>query len=426
MPPSTRPPERPVGTLQLLALGINGIVGVGIFFVPAAVAARAPGLGTVAVFALTGLALLPAAATFAILGRRFDVDGGPVVFARAAFGESLAFLVGWVAYVSAFFSTAAVVAGLTNATAAALGVESALVRHAAAVGLVLLFTLVIASGIRLSARVWTALTVLKLVPLVLLLAAYAARRGGLPAPPAATFSLDWLRAGLTVMFALQGFEIVPVIAGQVRASSRAVPVATLGSLGISIVLYVGLALACVEALPGLASSAAPLADSAGVLGGPSLMHLVAAGTSVSALGISFGMMVTTPRYLSALAAGERQLFHLDRESARGVPLRALVVTALLVGTLVGFQELGELFALSSIAVLMQYGVSAAALLALVARRRLGLRPKDAWPVVPTLAVAFALVAFGATAREGLVAAGTALVGLALLGLARRRGNRPAA
>jgi amino acid transporter len=78
--------------LQLLALGINGIVGVGIFFVPAAVAARAPGLGTVAVFVATGLALLPAAATFAILGRRFDVDGGPVVFARAAFGERVAFL----------------------------------------------------------------------------------------------------------------------------------------------------------------------------------------------------------------------------------------------------------------------------------------------------------------------------------------------
>ncbi|HVQ25229.1 MAG TPA: APC family permease, partial [Planctomycetota bacterium] len=67
---------RPVGTLQLLALGINGIVGVGIFFVPASVAASAPGLGAVAIFALTGLALLPAALTFATLGRRFDEDGG--------------------------------------------------------------------------------------------------------------------------------------------------------------------------------------------------------------------------------------------------------------------------------------------------------------------------------------------------------------
>src|SRR5512146_2336445 len=116
---------RAIGPLQLLALGLNGIVGVGIFFAPAAVAARAPGLGTVAVFAVTGLALVPAALAFAALGRRFDEDGGPVVFARAAFGPRAAFLVGWVAYVSAFFSTSAVIAGLARASAPALGLESA-------------------------------------------------------------------------------------------------------------------------------------------------------------------------------------------------------------------------------------------------------------------------------------------------------------
>src|SRR5574341_1309207 len=118
--------SRPVGALQLLALGVNGIVGVGIFFVPASVAASAPGLGAVAVFALTGLALLPAALSFATLGRRFDEDGGPVVFARAAFGERVSFLVGWVAYVSALFSTAAVSAGLTRAVLGGFGIEAGL------------------------------------------------------------------------------------------------------------------------------------------------------------------------------------------------------------------------------------------------------------------------------------------------------------
>ncbi|RKG79480.1 APC family permease, partial [Corallococcus exercitus] len=45
-----------MGPFQLLALGVNGIVGVGIFFAPAEVAAQAPGLGAVWAFALTGLA----------------------------------------------------------------------------------------------------------------------------------------------------------------------------------------------------------------------------------------------------------------------------------------------------------------------------------------------------------------------------------
>jgi APA family basic amino acid/polyamine antiporter len=417
---STRADGRPVGTLQLLALGLNGIVGVGIFFVPAPVASSAPGLGAVAVFALTGLALLPAALTFATLGRRFDEDGGPVVFARAAFGERVSFLVGWVAYVSALFSASAVVVGLTRATLPALGIEGGLAARSAPALLVTLLAAVVASGLRLSARVWTSLTALKLLPLVLLVGAFSLAWGRFPAPLAAAPDPGWLRAALTVVFACQGFEIVPVIAGQVRSSSRAVPVATVGSLLLAIALYVALVLACVTALPSLASSAAPLAETAGVLGGDFLERLVAAGTSVSALGIAFGMMVTTPRYLSALSSGERSLYGLERVSPNGVPLRAVAVTWLVVATIVSLGELGELFALSSIAVLMQFGTSALALVVLALRRVRGLRPLQAWPALPTLAVAVVLVVSGATAREGLVAAIAAVLGLGLLRLARPR------
>jgi len=410
---------RPIGTLQLLALGVNGIVGVGIFFVPAAMAVHAPGRGLVAVFALTGLALLPAAFAFATLGRRFDEDGGPVVFARAAFGQGFAALVGWVTYVSAFFSTSAVLVGLTQAVAPTLGVDGPLARRLVSLVLLTVLALVVASGLRLSARIWTSLTVLKLLPLLLLLAAWAASAEALPAPAPAVPGTRWLRAGLTAMFACQGFEIVPVIAGQVRSSARAVPRATVGSLVVSVSLYVALAWACVSTLPDLAASNAPLADAAGVFGGAGLAGLVAAGTSVSALGITLGMMVTTPRYLSALAAGERGLLGLDRLSADGVPRRALVATWFFVALFVTLGSLGELFALSSLGVLMQYGVTAAALGALSLRRERGLRPRDAWPAPLTLAVALAFALFGATAREATVALGVVAVGLVGLVLARR-------
>jgi amino acid transporter len=395
-------------------------VGVGIFFVPAAVAASAPGLAAVLVFVGTGLCLLPAALTFATLGRRFDEDGGPVVFARAAFGDHVSFLVGWVAYVSALFSTAAVTVGLTRATLPPLGLAGGLAARLAPALLVTVLAAVVASGLRLSARVWTSLTGFKLLPLVLLVGAFALAHGRYPAPALAEPGPGWLHAALTVVFACQGFEIVPVIAGQVRASPRAVPFATVGSLVLSIVLYAALVLACVSALPALASSMAPLAETAGVLAGPRLERLVAAGTSVSALGITFGMMVTTPRYLSALASGGRELFALERLSGGGVPLRALAVTWLAVATIVSLGDLGELFALSSIAVLAQFGTSALALLVLAARRERGLAARDAWPAVPTLAVALVLVGAGATVREGVVAGVACLLGLGLLRLSQPR------
>jgi len=258
--------------------------------------------------------------------------------------------------------------------------------------------------------------------LVVLLAAFFAFRG--PAPrPAPTLGmpqLSWLRAGLTVMFAYQGFEIVPVIAGQVRSAARSVPLATVGSLLVAIALYLGLMWACVVALPGLAGAEAPLVQAAVVYGGANLSWLVALGTSVSALGISFGMIVTTPRYLSALAAGERSFFGLDKIGGRGVPTRAFFVTWVLVTIFVNLGGLQELFALSSIAVLMQYGVTAAALVVLAWRRQRGLRLVDAWPALPTLVVTVVLVLFGATWQEALVALGTLVLGVIVLLLARPR------
>ena len=236
-----------------------------------------------------------------------------------------------------------------------------------------------------------------------------------PAAPAA----GWLRAGLTAMFACQGFEIVPVIAGQVRSSERAVPLATVGSLVLSVALYVALAWACVVALPALASSSAPLADAAGVLAGWAWPGWSPPARASPPSAIAFGMMVTTPRYLSSTAAGEGGLWGLDRIAADGVPRRALAVTWVLVAAFVAVGELGELFALSSLAVLMQFGVTAAALLALALRHERGLRPRDAWPAPLTLAVAFILAGFGATAREGLVAVGAVVVGTVVLRLARR-------
>src|SRR5690606_5790633 len=101
-----------LGLFSLSALGINGMVGVGIFFVPSSIAALIPGALGTWVYALTVLAVAPVAACYSVLGARFPRDGGPYVWAQAAFGERVGFAVGWVSYVSAVFSTAAVLSGL--------------------------------------------------------------------------------------------------------------------------------------------------------------------------------------------------------------------------------------------------------------------------------------------------------------------------
>ncbi len=392
------PKSRPLGALSLLALGVNGIVGVGIFFTPNKIAVLAPGWSSVAVVALTGLGLLPVALAVATVGARFHEDGGPVLYARAAFGELAGFVVGWLAYVAALFSMASVMTGFMSAV---LPWSDARV-HLAAVGLLTLLSLVAATGIRVSAGVWNTLTVLKLLPL-LGLAIVASLIKPHPAVAAATdwHAVHWGRAALTAVFVFQGFEIVPVVAGQARDPSRTIPIAVLGSLAISTALYLLLQRGAVAGVPHLASSQAPLVDMGDAYGGAGFGRVVSIGTSVSAMGICFGMVATTPRFLSALVPRTR----FGRESPRGVPLAALATTWLLVTFLISLGSLGQLLALSSLSVVMQYLLVALALLKFGLRHEHDLRPRDAWSAIPTILVALVLVS-GAERGEWAVAAGS--------------------
>ncbi|MEB2321983.1 MAG: APC family permease [Sorangiineae bacterium] len=415
--------RRVLGFGSLLALGINGIVGVGIFFVPAEVARAVPGAAGMWIYAAVALALGPVAITYATLGGHFDADGGPYLWARAAFGPTVAFAVGWIAFVSALFSTAAVIAGLAEHLGSGLGLGSTTAVRGVALASIAALSGTAALGLRPSVAVWNVVTVLKLVPLLFLLglALWAGAPEGLPRSGALdVVGVD--RAALIVVFALQGFEIVPLPAGNARRARRSIPAATLGALFGAAALYVLLHRACVLALPGLAASAAPLVDAARVFGGSGAAWLVAAGTNLSALGIAFGMFAMTPRYLSALGQPDALGVWAGRER-RHVPLAALGLTTLGVTVLVMAGRLGELFVVSSVAVLAQYGVSAAALAALALRRERGLRPWQLWPA-PLALGAIALILRSARAAELVVAGGALALG-ALLILGRRAWRRRA-
>jgi APA family basic amino acid/polyamine antiporter len=415
-----------LGFWSLLALGINGIVGVGIFFAPAELARLVPGSASALAFALTALLLLPVAWSYGRLGSAYPEDGGPYVWAREALGQRFAFGVGFVAYASAVLSTAAVVSGLGLYLAPVLGAESPLERMLFRVGAALLFSGLALCGLRPSAWIWSALTLVKLLPL-LLLALLGALAFAAPAqvePLPAFAPGDLARAALLAVFPLQGFEIVPVPAGEVRGGPRTVLLATLLALGFSALLYVLLQLACVRAMPNLAEIAAPV-----VAAGSHYTHgagtaWFAAGTNLSAIGIAFGMFAMTPRYLAALGT-EAQLGPALARERRGVPVLALGVTTACVALLVSSSSLERLFVLSSLAVLTQYAVTALCLLRLARRRTRGLGLIDEW-LAPLTLVSIAALAHAAKAVELAILAGLLLLGFGLQALRHALASRKAA
>ena len=325
---------------------------------------------------------------------------------------------GWIAYVSAISSSAAVIVGLTAAVGPALDMGPTPQRIAATT-LAAMLALLCARGLRLSAWTWTALTALKLVPLCALAIVFLVAPGPKVVPSLSASGGSWASAALIAVFTYQGFEIVPVLAGRARRPTFSVPLATLGSLALASVLYAILQAACTWTVPRLAESHAPLVDAATALGGPPLAALVGAGTSLSALGIAFGMMAATPFYLAALARVDALGMGLPVVNDRGVPRRALLVTWALVTLLIQIGGRSELFALSSIAVLTQYLVTAAALGALALRRQRALHAGHAALAVPAGILSLALTA-GASAGEARVAAIALVAGLAGRAALKRR------
>src|SRR5271155_2046176 len=90
---------RALGRADLLALVINGIVGAGIFGLPAKVQSLLGVYGLAAIFvcaAIIGLVIL----CFAEVASRFAETGGPFVYASTAFGPFAGFLTGWVLWVA--------------------------------------------------------------------------------------------------------------------------------------------------------------------------------------------------------------------------------------------------------------------------------------------------------------------------------------
>jgi amino acid transporter len=231
-----------------------------------------------------------------------------------------------------------------------------------------------------------------------------------------------LRAVLVVIFALQGFEIVPLLAGSVHRSESSVPFATVGSLLFAAVLYAGLHALAARAVPGLAKSGAPLVDAARAYGGTSVASVVALGANVSAVGIAFGMFNTTPRYLSALSKPGAFGPWIGEVDGRYVPQRALWLTAAVVVVAVAAADKpDELFVLSSLAVLTQYATALGSLGVLAWRRSYGLSRGQLGIVVLSV-VGIVLASHGAEPKELFAIAVVAVVGEALRRIGTRRSN----
>jgi amino acid transporter len=342
---------RVVGLPGLTAIAVNGVIGSGIFVLPATVAALL-GPASPAAYLLAALVAALVVACFAEAGSLFDRTGGPYLYAREAFGPFVGFQVGW----AFFLSRLAAGAAIANAFAAYLGYLWPAVAGGA--GRVLAITALLAAlaainvaGVRYAGWTVNVLTVAKLVPLVVFIAV-----GLLHADPdryvllALPDSSRLRQASLLLIFAFGGFENASVPGDESKDPKRHLPVALLAAIALTAVLYVLIQIVALSTLPGLARDPAPLASAARTFLGPAGALAIALGAVVSTAGSSSALALVGPRILYALADGGQLPMALARVHARRrTPYVSVVVFAVLAWAAALLGDFARLAAVSALA-----------------------------------------------------------------------------
>jgi APA family basic amino acid/polyamine antiporter len=324
--PSVRLLERRLGPLDAAAIVISNVIGVGIFITPRIIAQAVPHpLEFIAVWLIGGLLAFAGAMAYAELGTLRPRSGGEYVYLREGFGPLAAFLTGWTSFVAGFAGAMAAGAlGAADYLGRFVPVASdptplftiplpwvpltfsprTIVALTAIVGLALVHI----RGLGPGRVVQNALAVLKVGALALFVAVgLGIGRGSfanLASAPEGV-SPNLALAFIVVMFSYSGWNAASYVAEEIRDPGRNVPIALALGTGAVVLLYFGLNLLYLYAVPIAEIASEAQSEIAMVaadrLLGPTAAQLLGGLAVVVLIGSLSAMTVAGPRVYFAMA-----------------------------------------------------------------------------------------------------------------------------
>jgi APA family basic amino acid/polyamine antiporter len=259
----TKKLTKQLGALDLMFLGIGGIVGTGIFVLTGVAASTYSGPALIISFLMCGFACSLAALTYAELASMVPVAGSAYTYTYATMGEVLAWIMGWNLVLEYAVSAAAVASGWSGYFTGifkTLGapLPEVLTKVPADGGLINLPAVLIAVfvtymlyvGVRDSARLNNILVVVKLAALALFLALASPEVDTANLKPFMPFGFSGVAAGAAIVFfAFFGFDAVSTAAEETKDPKRDLPIGIIGSLAVCTVLYMGVGIVLTGVVP---------------------------------------------------------------------------------------------------------------------------------------------------------------------------------
>ena len=355
--------RREIGRVGVATIAMNGVIGSGIFALPAVAIAQA-GYFSPWVFVLCGLLILSVALTLARAASFFDITGGPIVYTTQAFGRYVGFQTGLLIYVS---RVAAIAASANLIVSYAASIWSPLAagppRIAAIVGYISLATYLNAVGVRTGMAAVYVISILKLAPLLLLIVV------GVPSIEwGLVAGADFLEPGtlgrtmLVLMYAFIGFEFSLIAAGETRNAKSEIPKALVSTVIAIALCYTLIQLVAVSIGPDLGKSDTPLVELARRLMGPLGAVALGLGVVFSIGGGSLTSLLTAPRLTFALSRdGSLPAWFSTVNERSGAPANSILFCGLFSIAMAVGQHFVWLATLSTFVRLLTYALCIASL-----------------------------------------------------------------
>jgi amino acid transporter len=388
MASATKGLRREIGPIGSAMLVLNGAIGAGIFALPATLYADF-GAFSPYLFPLFGALVFLIAIPLGELASRFSGGGGPVAYAREAFGPFISFEVGWAYYVSrmaAFAANMTVFATYAATLWPPLG--EGLPRALLILVVVAALTVANVIGVKRAVAALDILSILKIAPLLAL--AFAGIAQGAPAPAEPPPAEKIGPAALLILYAFVGFEAALVPAGETRNAERTIPAALLATLAATAGLYFFIQLGFASAMAGVEiGEKAPLVAMGERIFGTAGALVILAAALFSLAGNLMGIMIVGPRVTHALAErGALPRWFGAIDARFGTPANSVLFLGAGAAALALSGAFVVLAVVSTLARLFVYAVSLAAL-AIIEKKRGGERTKRLLPA-PLMWICLAL------------------------------------
>lgn len=383
--------RRVLGLFEITLSGIGIILGAGIY----ALIGEAAGLAGNAVwlsFAISSLVALLTGLAYAELSSMFPRASAEYEYTAQAFSRFPAFVIGWLIIFSGVIGAATVSLGFAGYFRALTGAPIL----PAALALAALLAVLIFTGIKQSARVAIAFTLIEAAGLFFVIIVgipYLGSVNYLEMP----FGLSGVfQASALIFFAFIGFEDMVKLSEEAEDPEKNIPRALILAISASIILYILVAL-CATSVLGwreLSTSSAPFSD---------IAH-AALGRNASLTISVMALFATTNTVLLMLLAASRIVFGMAESSSlppilasvhprTKTPWAAIVLVTAMCMAFIFLQDISFVANVNNFTVFLTFMVINAALIRLRYRRPELARPfrvPYSWgklPVLPVLGIA---------------------------------------